>query len=123
MLEEIQGFLHPRHLPVPEGRPCTILRVSTSSVAPTHPPTPPRSAVVLTSAVRLSVQVPSELLWRQVSVFHATCGEASGRLQPHHSSGRGGRGAVVRVPHHHRPFAIAKVRKGLGDCTHNYTHT
>lgn len=46
MSEEIQGFLHPRHLPVPEERPCTILRVSTSSVAP---PTPPRSGVILTS--------------------------------------------------------------------------
>lgn len=49
MSEEIQGLLHPRHLPVPEERPCTILRVSTSSVAPAHPPTPPRSAVILTS--------------------------------------------------------------------------
>lgn len=52
MPEEIQGFLHPRHLPVPEGRPCTILRVSRSPSPPLHtliPPPPSRSAAELTS--------------------------------------------------------------------------
>lgn len=36
MPEEIQGFLHPRHLPVPEERSCTILRVSRSSLLLLH---------------------------------------------------------------------------------------
>lgn len=42
MPEEIQGFLHPRHLPVPEARPFTILRVSRSSLSPLHVLQPPQ---------------------------------------------------------------------------------
>lgn len=48
MPEEIQEFLHPRHLPVPAGPPFTILRVSTSSVSLLYPLST-WSVVILTS--------------------------------------------------------------------------
>lgn len=61
-----------------------------------------------------------------MSVLHAALGEASRGLQPDHSSGRGGRGAVVRLPRHHRPSTIAQVRKRLMDSptdTHRQAQT
>lgn len=42
MPEEIQGFLHPRHLPVPEGHQDSILRVSMSSLSLLHALQPPQ---------------------------------------------------------------------------------
>lgn len=70
------------------------------------------------------MQVPPELLWGKVSVLHAALPEAPGGLQPDHSSGRGGGGAVVRLPHHHSPFIIAQVsRRSARKHTHSPTTT
>lgn len=121
MPEEVQGFLHSRHLPVREGRPLPILCVSMSSTSIFHHC---RATELLTShspTLSLScLQVPPELLWWKVSVFHAAPGEAPGGLQPDHSTGRGGGGAVIRLPRHHRPPAVAQVRRRLADSPHKH---
>lgn len=68
----------------------------------------------LPSLARL--QVPTELLRREVSVHHAARAVPRG-LQPDHGSGRGCSGAVVRLPHHHWPFIDAQVSKTRADAT------
>lgn len=81
---------------------------------------PPTTVAPLNYSPSLScLQVPPELLWGKVSVLHAALGEAPGGLQPDHSSGRGGRGALICLSHHHRPFVIAEVRKRLIDSLTN----